>query len=142
MGVALGAALVAGQEGASAGPGRQLAGTWAVSVDPDGEMPPAFRSTILYTDSGSLVETTMNRPPENVTAGLGTWERLGDGRFAVTLTKYRFVDGEFVGTVLVEETAELAADGDSYVARATTTLLTPSGGVERSFSSVVTAERV
>lgn len=139
--MALTGAVLSGTSGAQASSGRQLPGTWAVSVDPDGPMP-SFTSTIVYTATGSVVETTMNRPPSAISTGLGTWERLGDGRFAVTHSKYRWEDGRFVGTVLVEETGEVSPDGDHYTARATTTILSPTRQTLATFTSDVTAERL
>ena len=138
----LSGAVLAGTSSAQATSGRQLAGTWAVSVDPDAPGMPSFTSTILYTSTGGLVETTMNRPPSMISTGLGRWERLGEGRFAVTHRKYRWEDDTFVGTVLVQETGSVSPNGTRYDARATTTLLDPQQRVVRSFTSTVTAERL
>lgn len=139
--MALSGAVLSGSTGAQASSGRQLPGTWAVHVDPDGPMP-SFTSTIVYTSTGSVVETTMNRPPSTISTGLGTWERLGDGRFALTHSKYRWEDGRFAGTVRIEETGELSPDGDRYVSRATTTILSPTQVPLATFTSTVTAERL
>ena len=141
----LGGAVLAGSTSATASSGRQLAGTWAVSVDPDGDARPPFTSTLVYTATGSVVETTMNRPPSMISTGLGTWERLGDGRYEVTHRKYRWSSSGFLGTVVVHEVSEVAPDGDSYTSRATATFLGPDGRPDpalQPFSSTVTAERL
>ena len=139
----LGGAVLTGTTGAQASSGRQLAGTWAVTVDPDGDAVPAFTSTIVYTATGSVIETTMNRPPSAVSTGLGTWERLGDGRFATTHSKYRWNGTTYAGTVLVNEVSEVAPDGQSYTARATTLFLDKDGNqVMPPMTSDVTAERL
>ena len=136
------AAVLAGSPGAQAQSGRQLPGTWAVSVQPDGA-PTGFTSTIVYTATGSSVETTMNRPPSAVSTGLGTWDRIGDGRYSVTHRKYRWDSTGYLGTVVVEEVVEVAPDGDSYTARATTTVLDRAGNqVGPAMTSTVTAERL
>lgn len=135
-------AVLAGSTGAVAESGRQLAGTWAVAVQPDGA-PTGFTSTIVYTATGSVVETTMNRPPSAISTGLGTWDRIGDGRYAVTHRKYRWDSTGFLGTVVVEEVVEVAPSGDKYAARATTTVLDRAGNpVAPPMTSAVTAERL
>lgn len=140
----LGGAVLAGTTGAQASSGRQLSGTWAVTVLPDGA-PQPFSSTIVYTATGSVVETTMNRPPSAISTGLGTWQRLGDGQYEVTHRKYRWSPNGFLGTVVVREVSEVAPDGRSYTARATTTFFRPDGQPDvalQPVSSTVTAERL
>lgn len=145
-GAVIGGAVKEGPTGAAASNGRQLAGTWAVEVDPDGDRVPSFTSTIVYGDEGSVVETTMNRPPAAISTGLGTWERLGDGQFAVTFRKYRWSPtGAYAGTTVVHEVSELSADGTRYTSRATTTFLDPAGRPDPALptmQSSVTAERL
>lgn len=139
----LGGAVLAGTTGAQADSGRQLTGTWAVTIDPDGDAVPSFTATVVYTSTGSVVETTMNRPPSAVSTGLGTWERLGDGRFATRLSKYRWNGTTYAGTALVNEVSEVAPGGDRYTARATTLFLDKDGNQAMPpMSSTVTAERL
>lgn len=140
----LGGAVLSGTTGAQAADGgRQLTGTWRVLVDPDptpaGDQPP-FVSTIAYTSTGSVVETTSRAPSS---AGLGTWDRLGAGEFTSTVEKYRFDSaGNYVGRTRIREVQTLAADGDSYTARATTEVLTPADAVVATFTSTVRATRL
>lgn len=136
--VVVGGAVLAGAGGAAASDGRQLVGTWQVTVQPDGE-PSSFVSTLVYTSGGSVVEATSRMP---ASTGLGTWDRLGAGRFATVHEKYRFEGGAFAGTVRVEETSEVAPDGDHYTARAVTTLRDAKGQLVRTFRSSVTAVRL
>ena len=120
--------------------GRQLAGTWRVTVQPDG-LPPsaAFASMLVYTSTGSVVETTSRAPSS---AGLGTWDRRGAGRYEVVVQKYRFEGATFVGTTVVEETSQLEPGGARYTGRAVTTVLDAAGRVLRTFGSTATGVRL
>ena len=138
---AAGAAEHAGQAGAgqAADRGRQLAGTWRVTVQPDGApASAAFESLLVYTSTGSVVETTSRAPSS---AGLGVWDRRGGGRFAVVVEKYRFSGTTYVGRTVIEETSQVTPDGSRYTGRAVTTLLDAAGQVQTSFSSTATAVR-
>ncbi len=140
----LGGAVLSGTTGAQASDtGRQLTGTWSVVVDPDptpaGNQPP-FVSTIAYTATGSVVETTSRAPSS---AGLGTWDRLGGGEFTSTIEKYRFDGaGNYAGRTRITEVQTVAEDGGSYTARATTEILNPAGTVVATFTSAVSATRL
>lgn len=138
--VAMGGAVLAGTTGVQAQDrGRQLTGTWRVVVDQDGEMPP-FVSTIAYTSTGSLVESTSRAPSP---AGLGTWDRLGGHTFTSTFEKYRFdANGQYVGRVRITEVQTMAADGESYSARATTEIINPQDQVVATYGSVANATRL
>lgn len=139
----LGGAMLSGTAGAQTDAGRQLAGTWSVVVDPDptpaGDQAP-FVSTIAYTATGSVIESTSRGPSS---AGLGTWGRLGAGEFSSTVEKYRFDGaGNYIGRTRISEVQTLAQDGESYAGRATTQILNPGGGVVATFTSTVTATRL
>ena len=140
---AAGAAQIAGDglAGAQAHErGRQLAGTWRVTVRPDGApASAAFESLLVYTSTGSVVETTSRAPSS---AGLGVWERLGGGRASVVVEKYRFAGTTFLGRTVIHETSQVAPDGSRYTGRAVTTLLSPSGQVEATFTSTATGVRL
>lgn len=119
--------------------GRQLAGTWKVTVQPDGAPPSAaFESLLVYTSTGSVVETTSRAPSS---AGLGVWDRTGAGRYEVVVEKYRFEGAAYVGRTVIRETSQLAPGGARYTGRAVTTLLDASGQVVRSFGSTATGVR-
>jgi hypothetical protein len=120
--------------------GRQLAGTWRVTVQPDGApTAAAFDSTLVYTSTGSVVETTSRAPSS---AGLGVWDRLGAGRFEVVVEKYRFEGAVFAGRTVVSERSQLTPDGSRYTGRAVTTVLDASGRVLRTFASTATGVRL
>lgn len=119
--------------------GRQLAGTWKVTVQPDGApASAAFDSMLVYTSTGSVVETTSRAPSS---AGLGVWDRRGAGRYSVVVEKYRFEGATYVGRTVIEETSRLAPDGARYTGRAVTTVLDASGQVLRTFGSTATGVR-
>ena len=130
-------------DGAAAHPhdrGRQLAGTWRVTVQPDGApAAAAFDSTLVYTSTGSVVETTSRAPSS---AGLGVWDRRGAGRFEVVVEKYRFEGTAFAGRTVVSERSQLTPDGSRYTGRAVTTVLDASGRVLRTFASTATGVRL
>jgi hypothetical protein len=137
----LSAAMLAGTGSADpeASP-RQIAGTWTVTVQPDGApAAAAFESTLVYTSTGSVIEATSRMP---TSAGLGAWERLGSGRYSMTVTKYRFNGTTFVGKAVIEEVQQVAPDGESYTGRATTTFYDASGAVVSRLSSTATGTRV
>jgi len=117
---------------------RSLAGTWTVTVDPDGAQPP-FVSTIAYGSAGEVVEATSRA---TASAGIGSWKRLGDGRFAIRFLKYRFTPGgTFEGTTEISEVTEVAPGGGSYTGRATSTVRNAAGAVVASFQSSSSGER-
>jgi hypothetical protein len=118
---------------------RSVAGTWTVTVDPDGP-PPPFQSTIAFMNGGSLVEATSKVPSS---AGVGTWSHGSNGQFSMTFVKYRFDGtGAFIGTTVVEETGVVDAGGDAYNGHATTRILNASGGVVTTFTSATHMERM
>ena len=138
--MAISGVVLAGTGGAQAETSRQITGTWRVLVQPDG--PPGaapFESTLVYTSTGSVVEATSKAP---TSAGLGTWERLGDGRYAMTVEKYRFNGPTYVGKTVIEETQQVEPDGSHYTGRAVTTVLDAAGNVLATFASSATGERL
>ena len=134
-----GAALV-GVPGAQAEDvSRQIAGTWRVTVQPsNGPSTAPFESIIVYTSSGSVVEATSRAP---ASAGLGTWERVGAGRYASTFEKYRFAGATYLGKTVVEEVEEVSPDGSRYTATATSTILN-ADGTRQVFTSTAVGERM
>lgn len=138
--MAISGALLMGLTAQADTAARQITGTWRVVVQPDGApTAAAFESTLVYTASGSVVEATSKAPSS---AGLGSWERLGAGRYAMTVQKYRFNGATYVGKTVIEEVQELDPDGRHYSGRATTTVLDAAGNVVASFSSTATGARM
>ncbi|HUR52477.1 MAG TPA: hypothetical protein VMZ11_10190 [Mycobacteriales bacterium] len=134
-----GAALV-GVPGAQADDvSRQIAGTWRVTVQPSsGPSTAPFESIIAYTSSGSVIEVTSRAP---ASSGLGSWERLGSGRYATTFEKYRFSGTNYLGKTVIEEVSEVSPDGSRYTATATSTFLN-SDGTRQVLSSTAVGERM
>ena len=118
--------------------GHRLAGTWVVTVQPlEGPNKTPFESRIAYTTTGSVVEATSRAP---MSAGLGTWKRLGSGRFTTTVEKYRFNGPMYIGKTVIQEVQELSADGSKYTGQATTTIVN-NDGTRVTFRSTSTGHR-
>ncbi len=60
-------------------------------------------------------------------ASLGTWKRLGSGRFTTTVEKYRFNGPMYIGKTVIHELQEPSADGSKYTGQATTTIVNNDG---------------
>ncbi|HVE62953.1 MAG TPA: hypothetical protein VNB94_04035 [Mycobacteriales bacterium] len=138
--MAISGAVLTGLNGAHATDSRQIAGTWQVTVQPDGApSTAAFESTLVYTATGSVIETTSKAP---ASAGLGAWERLGSGRYAMTFQKYRFNGPTYVGKTVIEEVQYVSPDGSQYTGRATTTVYDAAGNVVATISATATGSRM
>ncbi len=81
-----------------------LAGLWEVQITPDGAPGPVITNLVQLNKDGGVV----NIDPEFGT-GLGQWQRLGGGAYAIAFTHY-FVDPSGAGSVIVESSVELSSD--------------------------------
>lgn len=81
-----------------------LAGLWEVQITPDGAPGPVITNLVQLNKDGGVV----NIDPVFGT-GLGQWQRLGGGAYAIAFTHY-FVDPEGAGEVVVEGSLELSKD--------------------------------
>lgn len=88
---------VRGQENKSI---NQLIGTWEVTVMPNGGDPIIDFAT--FHESGGLTNID---PDPNVSAGLGTWKRLGPNRFASTFVHFLSDQGTPLGLLKVNAEA-------------------------------------
>jgi hypothetical protein len=129
---------------ASSDNARSIAGTWTVTVHPNGQ--PSFQSTITYTSAGGVIEATSKPAPPGtaaMTGGIGTWTRAGDGHVSTHFLKYRFdTTGAYIGTTDVTEDELVDASGNSYTGNATTRLMDKTGKVLMSFTSTSDAVRM
>lgn len=129
--------------GPAPGAGQSLTGTWQVTVDPgpgpDGIDPPAFQSTISYTDAHTVAEITSRAPSS---AGLGTWSRTGASKYAMTFMKYRFdPTGKYIGRTLITE--RIVVEGKhKYTSTATTQVVDAAGAVVAQFTSTAVGRRL
>jgi hypothetical protein len=118
--VAASAVLSSASSAASSTEGLQLDGTWMVTVtrvNPPPGVAPTFRSLLIYTRGGGLIETS-NTGTTRRGAALGEWERIGNDLFATSMWLFRFdpATGSSLGTQEIDRTMRLAADGESFTA--------------------------
>lgn len=88
--------------------GGNIAGLWEIQGTPDGAPGPAFTNLVQIGGNGALT----NLDPWFGT-GLGQWQTLGGGQYAVSFTHY-FVDAGGVGEITVEGTVEISSDKESF----------------------------
>jgi hypothetical protein len=108
--------------------GKQLAGTWTVSVNRPAPLPP-LASLQVYTDEGSMVESgndSASRSPQ-----YASWERVGGGEYAATGVFFRFdpQTGEFLGKQKINRTIDLSQDGQSFTFQGRTMVYDANGNV-------------
>ena len=118
---------------------NQLVGSWELNVDRS-PLPPV-KSMFTYISGGTLVETgsLSTRGPSH-----GAWEHLKARQYAVTHVFFRFdPTGTFIGTQRINETLDLAEDGESYTAVAISYLYDTAGNlVVGGLRATVTATRI
>ncbi len=112
--------------------GKQLAGTWTVTVNRPAPLPPVI-SLQVYTDEGSMVESgsdSVSRSPQ-----YASWERVGRREYALTGVMLRFdpQTGAFAGQMKINRTIDLARDGQSFTFRGRATSTDANGNVVASF---------
>jgi hypothetical protein len=90
--VAAAASLSSASSAASSTEGLQLDGTWMVTVtrvNPPPGVAPTFKSLLIYTRGGGMIETS-NTGTTRRGAALGQWERIGNNLFATSMWLFRF----------------------------------------------------
>ncbi|HYT52467.1 MAG TPA: hypothetical protein VEL10_09720 [Gaiellaceae bacterium] len=118
--VAAAASLSSASSAASSTEGLQLDGTWMVTVtrvNPPPGVAPTFKSLLIYTRGGGMIETS-NTGTTRRGAALGQWERIGNDLFATSMWLFRFdpATGTSLGTQEIDRTMRLSADGESFTA--------------------------
>ena len=118
--VAAAASLSSASSAASSTEGLQLDGTWMVTVtrvNPPPGVAPTFKSLLIYTRGGGMIETS-NTGTTRRGAALGQWERIGNDLFATSMWLFRFdpATGASLGTQEIDRTMRLSADGESFTA--------------------------
>lgn len=125
-------------DGNGQGP-NQLVGSWELNVDRS-PLPP-IKSMFTYISDGTLVETgsLATRGPSH-----GAWEQLKNRQYAVTHIFFRFdPTGTYLGTQKINETLDLAKDGESYTSVAISYLYDTSGNlVVGGLRATITATRI
>ena len=114
----------------------QLEGSWEVTVMPNGEAPIIDFSTM--TEGGGLISTD---PDPNVSAGIGTWERIGPKRFAVTFVHFLSDHGAPLGTLKVRAEVTLNSRTDTFSGPFQTDVII-GGNVVQTVCGTVHAKRI
>jgi hypothetical protein len=117
-------------------PHRQLVGSWEVTVMAPGQDPVIDFAT--FTEGGGLIGTD---PDPNVSTGIGTWERIGPDRFAVTFVHFLSDQGAPLGTLKVRAEATLDSQTDTFSGPFRTDVVI-GGNVVQSICGTVQARRV
>ena len=120
--------------GASSAP--QLEGSWEVTVMPTGGDPIIDFSTM--TEGGGLISTD---PDPNVSTGIGTWEKIGPKRFAVTFVHFLSDAGAPLGTLKVRAEITLDSQTDTFSGPFRTDVVI-GGNVVQSICGTVLARRI
>lgn len=129
---------------ATADPDYPLAGTWVYQVQlgaPPGQpAPPPFESTFVYTDEGSIIESTSRAG--NLSAGLGRWKKIDDSTYRTKFYKYRFdATGAFVGKTVVQETL-VVTSRRNVTSTSTTDIYNASGALVTHLENTAEGTRV
>jgi hypothetical protein len=114
----------------------QLEGSWEVTVTPTGGDPVIDFSTM--TEGGGLISTD---PDPNVSTGIGTWEKIGPKRFAVTFVHFLSDHGAPLGTLKVRAEVTLDNQTDTFSGPFRTDVII-GGNVVQSICGTVHAKRI
>jgi len=117
-------------------PHQELVGTWEVTVMASGADPVIDYATM--TEGGGLIGTD---PDPNVSAGIGTWEKIGPNRFGVTFVHFLSDQGAPLGTLKVRAEIILDAKTDTFSGPFRTDVVI-GGNVVQSVCGTVQARRV
>ena len=130
---------VAGTQLNARGGGHRLhswRGSWEVTVMPTGGDPIIDFSTM--TEGGGPVSTD---PDPNVSTGIGTWEKIGPNRFAVTFVHFLSDQGAPLGTLKVRAEVSLDYQTDTFSGPFRTDVVI-GGNVVQSICGTVQARRI
>jgi hypothetical protein len=88
---------------------NQLAGSWEVTVMPSGGG--HIIDYVSFTEGGGITNID---PDPNLSAGIGTWERLGSNRFANTFVHFLSDNGTPIGTLKVRAEVTYDSKTDTF----------------------------
>jgi hypothetical protein len=118
----------------------RIVGSWELNVDRGPVLPPV-KALTTYTRGGSVVGTAnaVTRGPSH-----GAWEHVKGRLYADTHIFFRFdPTGAYLGTQRINETVQLARDGQSYTAVAISNLFDTNGNlVVGGLRATITATRI
>jgi hypothetical protein len=128
--IAVGGGVIAtaGAKSEREGKGKQLAGTWTVTVNRPAPLPP-LASLQVYTDDGSMVESgndSVSRSPQ-----YPSWERVGRREYAATGVFFRFdpQTGRFSASRRSTARSTCPRDGQSFTFQGRATVYDANGNV-------------
>jgi hypothetical protein len=126
--IAVAGGTIATAGAASESSGKQLAGTWVVTINRPAPLPP-LTSLQVYTGKGSMIESANDSPAR--TPQYASWTRIQDREYAATGVFFRFdpQTGAFIGKQKINRTIELSDDGQSFTFQAHVTICDASGNV-------------
>lgn len=108
-------------------PGRQIVGTWEVTVNRGPTLPP-LTSLQTFTGSHSIVEIgneTLFRSPAH-----GVWRYIGARTYATTQVHFRYSPtGVYLGTQKINGNRRVSPDGETYTAVAVFEARDPAGNL-------------
>jgi hypothetical protein len=118
--LALGAARIAGAQGAGPDAVHPLVGTWLIDTDVDDpENPPEVD---VFTADGGIVGVAANG---DVTAGV--WEATGDNTATVTFVTPEGEEEAYFGLFMVRASVEIDESGDGFEGTYTFDIIDPDG---------------
>jgi hypothetical protein len=131
--------LVGGQfnvRGDDYNPHHELVGSWEVTVMATGQDPIIDYAT--FTEGGGLISTD---PDPNVSTGIGTWERIGPNRVAVTFVHFLSDQGAPLGILKVRSEGILDSQTNTFSGPFRTDVVI-GGNVVQSICGTVQARRI
>jgi hypothetical protein len=123
----LGLLLMLAPAYAQVSPFKTLAGTWKVTVSPDGMG--SFRAFNQFNADGTSIEFDNSNPPGTQTVAVGPWESLGNGEYSMLEVNQLFGDQGYAGELRVLAKIKLDASGDGFTSTFTFQVLDPADTV-------------
>lgn len=117
-------------------PHHELVGSWEVTVMATGQDPIIDYAT--FTEGGGLISTD---PDPNVSTGIGTWERIGPNRIAVTFVHFLSDQGAPLGILKVRSEGTLDSQTNTFSGPFRTDVVI-GGNVVQSICGTVQARRI
>jgi hypothetical protein len=124
---------------------QQLSGSYYVTVFLDAPLPPGpYTGLVTYSSDGTAIANEIL--PLFTSATLsedhGGWNRIGNGKFAVTFVKMVSSGGTFLYYIRNEATVELSSDTTQFSGRFQTDILNPDFSVLSSAKGTLTGKRI
>ena len=119
---------------------RSLAGTWKVTVSPDGA--PQFQAFNQFNADGSSIEFDNSNPPNLQTIAVGPWERTGNRDYTMLEVNQIYDDHGFAGELVVQAKITLDDTGNAFTSTFTFQVLDISDNVVFQGTGTATGRRI